>query len=639
MVPRSISQKISGLRFWERSLQIVWGTARLLAIVLSVFIVFCLLDWLIDRNQNTPWLLRAFLLLTLLSITAGAAFLFIAWPLFRRLSDSELSLWVEDKHPELQHRLISAVQLNQPDAKLAGMSPELVALVTREAERDAQRIAFMKVADGRRLGWSVAALVPVLAVAALLFVLIPDLAGALMARQFLLNVEIPRSVHIENMSREIWPSGEKVELRFRVTGKKLDEKTAQKLVGDVYVYPERLPRDQYAMRFAEWKNGAAEYAVQVPPSATNFTFWARLEDGRMHKSERVRFVPRPSISAQTAWLVLPEYCGVRADKKPYEKLQSRGDIAGIKGSSARVQIDIQKPVKSAKIELLTAKVGGDSAKDAFEEELLRTVDMKLSKDGKKAEGVFPLVPEAVSYRLVVTDEYGFSNVPPPRRLVRIVPEDAPQVFLLREQFPPAGKLLSDGPTEDYVVDGVPALLGGPVQIGYACEGPYGIGEVRILYRVLKKSESGNEPVQQDAWQVLKLKRVTAGKDVGEFDFNRGVFEKTGIFDQVEFYDRPLLPEADPSRKGGGRYDLKTKGLVGSGGELIKLKEGDQVEFCVEVFAGATGDGRPSARSETRVTNVVGFDEFTRWIRDTVQEEHRLRTLEQGQRGVFEKMGS
>lgn len=640
MLPSSISHKISGLRLWERALQVFWGVARWLTLVLAALLVACLVDWLIDRNQETPWTLRRFLLLAQVFIAATAAGYFIVWPLTRRLSDSLLALWVEDRHPQLEHRLISAIQLNQPGADLAGMSPELVGLVTKEAAERTQRIAFTKVADNRRLGWSIGLLLPVAVIAALPFILNPEMADALLARQLLQDVEVPRSIYIENATREVWPSGEKVTLRFRVSGK-IDEATAKQSVGEVTVQPTGLPRDRYPMKFVKWRGDAADFTTEVPATSTNFTFWARLEDGRLRQPQHVRFVPRPIIVKQDAWLLLPTYCGTRSDGKPYEKAQPRGDIAGIPGSSARVEIETQRPIENAKIELLAPKFGGDSAKDTFDEVVFRTLDMTVSADGRKAEGVFPLQAEALSYRLVVTDEHGFTNVPPPRRLLRIVPEDAPQVFLLREQFPPAGGLLVEGPTEDYVVDGVPALIGGPIRIAYACEGPYGIGEVRLHYRVLKKAESGNEDIKQDDFQFLKMKRVTPAADVGPFDPNRGVFEKTGQFDQVEWFDEPKFPalspaQEDPAQKGGGRYDLKTKGLINSQGELLKLKDGDQIEYCVKVFAGAAGDGRPFAQSETRVTNVVGFEEFARWIRDTIQEEQRLRSLESGQRNVFDQ---
>src|SRR5688572_30605564 len=105
MLPRSISHKISGLRFWERSLQLVWGVARWGALVLAALLVAAAVDWLIDRNQETPWTLRRFLLLAQVFLAAAALGYFVVWPLLRRLTDSELAMWVEDRHPQLEHRL------------------------------------------------------------------------------------------------------------------------------------------------------------------------------------------------------------------------------------------------------------------------------------------------------------------------------------------------------------------------------------------------------------------------------------------------------------------------------------------------------------------------------------------------------
>src|SRR6516165_11094919 len=135
MVPRSIIHQLSQLRWHEVLLRLVWGMARCLAVVFVALLIACLIDFAIDREQDTPWAVRLgmFVLQALLAI--GAAALFLARPLLGgKLSDTELALQVEDKHPELQHRLISAVQLNQPGADTQGMSPELIARVTREAE-------------------------------------------------------------------------------------------------------------------------------------------------------------------------------------------------------------------------------------------------------------------------------------------------------------------------------------------------------------------------------------------------------------------------------------------------------------------------------------------------------------------------
>ena len=78
--------------------------------------------------------------LAFFAMQAGAWFLagfcFIILPQIRRLPDDLLALWVEAKCPKFDHRLISAVQLNRPRAKLAGMSQELVGIIRTGPELD-----------------------------------------------------------------------------------------------------------------------------------------------------------------------------------------------------------------------------------------------------------------------------------------------------------------------------------------------------------------------------------------------------------------------------------------------------------------------------------------------------------------------
>src|SRR5262249_39046121 len=138
MVPRSIIHQLSKLRRREVLLRLVWGTARSLAVVAIALLAACLIDYVIDREQDTPWVLRLGLFFLQAVLVVGAAALFLVKPLLGgKLSDSELALRVEDKHQKLQHRLISAVQLNQPGAETEGMSAELITKVTREAQNHA----------------------------------------------------------------------------------------------------------------------------------------------------------------------------------------------------------------------------------------------------------------------------------------------------------------------------------------------------------------------------------------------------------------------------------------------------------------------------------------------------------------------
>ena len=76
-------------------------------------------------------------------VLAGLALvLFVILPQMRRLRDTKLALWVESKCPALQHRLISALELNQPGAKTEAMSREMVAAVTIEAVEHTRPLEF-----------------------------------------------------------------------------------------------------------------------------------------------------------------------------------------------------------------------------------------------------------------------------------------------------------------------------------------------------------------------------------------------------------------------------------------------------------------------------------------------------------------
>src|SRR5262249_50796521 len=150
----------------------------------------------------------------------------------------------EEKEPKFQHRLITAVQLNQAGAQTEGMSPELVRVVTREAETQAQKIGFAGVADHGRFGWSILILTPILALVALPFALAPGLCFALLQRQALADVDIPHSVSLVSASREYWPMNEPITIYMRVRGEYDPD-----MVGTLYVRPEGQSSDSYPLKF------------------------------------------------------------------------------------------------------------------------------------------------------------------------------------------------------------------------------------------------------------------------------------------------------------------------------------------------------------------------------------------------------
>jgi hypothetical protein len=631
MIPRTIKSSLARLRRRERLIRLVWGVSRFLAVALALLLICALTDYLIDRDRDTPWSIRYLFF----GIQAGAAALgalgFVLWPQLRRLRDAELALWVESRTSRLEHRLITAVELNQPGAQIEGMSEELIAVVTREAEKMSAGIGFARVADHVRLTWGFAILAPMLLIAIVPLALWPTLSLTLLGRQALLDLEVPRLVHLESDTPPVWPIGEKLTLLYRVDGPVTEE-----TIGEVIVAPEGQSRysDKLTYR-TRLKDGAALFGVELPPSTIDFVYSARLGDGRTRKPGHVQFVPRPIVQKQEAWVQLPAYCGLTPDGKRYELPQGHGDIVGIAGSKVRVWIQTQKAITRGELQILGPGVEATKGENDVGPEVHRgVVKLEIGATGQEAEAVFDLDPAASGYRIVVFDEHGFDNRPAPRRTLRVVEEEKPQVLLLKDYF---------GSDADSDVEGIPVPLGKAIRIPYVCHGTYGLGMARILYRVLPKpdSGSGDGAVEPGPWTYLPLPEVTGNDKLGPFEPKRGAFQNSDVFDPVPFHAVPSFnPKAALGRQlGGGRVFLETGGLVDSKGKALQLHKGDQIEYCVEVFAErfphADRPSAPSARSETRVTTVVDRDDWRDWLKAVLREEEQLRKLDADTRAVFE----
>lgn len=605
---------IRQLKLWqirERLLRIMWGFARISAVVAAGLLIACFLDWWIDRYRDTPFLVRFLLTTAQLVAFGGAAYLF----LFRLNVPSldDLAGRAEDRVSEFDHRLVTALQLNRPTAKTEGMSRELIRAVTTEAEALAARHNLPRFAEHWRGGYALAVIVPLALFALAVYAINGPLVRALVARQCLMRVDIPRSVQLEPDTTELWPSGDEVAVRIRVTGQFNPD-----AVGTIRVKPEGQPTEEYALKyFSTETDDTAIYTATVPPSSSPFTYRAWLQDGRTRQPGAVRFEPRPVVQSIAAMVILPDYVGKTPDGRPYARFMPQAEVVALADSQVRVAATASKPIVSATVILY----GRDEKGKEVE---ARRVPMELRGEDA-AEATFTLPPRPTAYRIEVTDKNGFANANPPRRGIALAPDDPPRVQLLAE-------VLKDpkdaGPLDDYDVTGMPLVPGGQVQVGYFARSPLGIRKAQIAYRV-----------NEGEWTFLPLKLTVAETDkLGRFLPELGVFENSGPFGQVEFYPLPSKDvEVEPSGlEAGGRYNFQTAALTKTGpdGKPKNLDIGDRVEFYVESFDRNPADGREGGRSESRIKSVVTQAQLDEWNRQRVQTAERLRTIEERQRGIF-----
>ena len=669
-------------RFRERLVRLAFGAGGLLGVVLVALGAACLADWVYDRYADVPFALRVLATGGQVAVAAGLAYVLVLRPWVGAPPVDDLALKAEKAIPEFDHRLVTALQLNRPGAKTGGMSAALIAEVTREAGEMAARHRLTKLIDYRPVLWGLAFAAPAVLGWAAFAAINPTLASILVKRQALLDADIPRSLKLENVTQDVWPSGAEVVIRYKVTGE-----WAEDLSGRAFVLPDGNPEDTYPLAYESTAaDGSAVFAAKLPPSSVGFSFKARLRDGRTRSPGRVEFEPPPQVKDIEAWQLLPGYLGTRTasvDGKdvpvPFERFQPKGEVTGaLPLSGIRVDATFNKKVVKA---VLTTVLRGDGNKEVDGKVLAPD---EISADGQTAGWTFPTSEKLIGYRIELTDARGFTSPAPARRGVRMLPDEPPAVEFKKESTRNPDPTAFDGKGDPriYEWDSMPVAFRpttggdgetGPMQIIYAARSELGVGKVNLAYRVVPKGldpqtlpeaiRDIQHPRQDPAGRVftrLPLKATTADvKKVGRWVPDLGLFEKSfaGLDRfartrvQVEFYPIPsATPATEPGElEAGGRYNFLTDGLrkIRPDGTPGRLEVGDTIEVYMEVFDKYSAwlearGGRPRPAGYTREARrkpiVTEEDAYilTRQ-RDEAQRklQDKLRDLADDQRNVFQ----
>jgi hypothetical protein len=633
-MPRFVRQ-LRAWQFREWLYSAIVATAGMILFITLGVTLACLVDFLIDRRVDTPQWVR--IPLTLIQVAIYMLTFIVILRFLKVPSLVTLAMRAEEAIPQLGHRLVTTMQLTHVNAKTDGMSKELIGIVSVEAEDMANQHKFASLASTKRVWIALILLMPVWIVLALAFLVWGHYSGPLLLRQAFINADIPHQITVEDATTKLWPSGDSVELRFRVSGPNADG-----LAGTISVWPKKnekeyLPREQYEAKFVGLADdGSATYSVQVPPSTQEFEYRARFRDkrwfslnhGRMKSKNIVKFEPRPVVQSIDAWAILPSYVDPDG-KKNYEQFMPQAEVATHADSSVRVNAKFTKPVVSASLLLHGRDNDGNQI-------ILRKLPMELSESGKEADLKFDLKNNPFAYAIEIVDSNGFANLSPPRRGINILPDSPPRVELLDELFRGGA---DQGPDEAYEIRGCPIPMGGLIQFGYRAKSSLGIAEAAVSYRV-----------NDGQWQFFKLQRVVADESkVGRFLPNLGIFEKYNKFLPVEFYMIPTTnPESEPDGLAvGGRYNFQVSAMTKydtDGTTLKPLEVGDRVEFYVvaydrkpglrQAYTDRMGPGRPPGASESRIKTVVNQAQLREWDAARLQSQERLRRLEELQRGVF-----
>ncbi|MGL4552086.1 MAG: hypothetical protein ACRC33_12975, partial [Gemmataceae bacterium] len=269
------------------------------------------------------------------------------------------------------------------------------------------------------------------------------------------------------------------------------------------------------------------------------------------------------------------------------------------GSRLRVAVTSQVPIETAVV-----TPGGALA---------------VAADGLSAGGSFPVAEGWAGYAVRLTSRDGLEGADPPRRTVRRVPLEPPDVTLLAETVFKKG---DRGTADDWEVEGIPVLEGERFRTEYRATHRYGVSHARMRFRVIPLGEDDDGgKIDAERFGILPLGPGRAPGSAVTPELRRE-FEAPAGDD----------PDAPPGAEGRGAYDFNVGSLPDGKGGTVRLKRGDRVQFYVEAFSRAAPDG-PPGRSVLREKEVVDEKGYFTWLERKDDLKERARSLEEAARGA------
>jgi hypothetical protein len=464
----SVTARLSGLRASLRRLFALDGLSR----VGVAAVVFVLITFLADWSFVLPVQVRLTLLLGGIALLVWIVARRIVTPLGARISDDDLAVLVERTHPELNDRLISAIQLSRnpgPDA-----SPELVEALVRDAEKVTTDMDFKNVVVRRNVGkiaaWA-GGLLLLIAAGAFAF---QDHASIYVKRLFGGATKWPQRTHLEVLDfpngRRVVPRGEDLTIAVAYRGKR----------------PARLPLLEYAFDSGERSRermavlGGDRYQYTFTRVTGPFSF--TVEGGDDVTSEhRVDVVTPPSLEIIKLFFEYPKY--MRKTSTPPDQPEPAGNLVLPLHTIVRFEAVANEDLESATLAL------GVRGK-----ERRTSAALAASRDGRPRtfSGRFTVEEPISEYAFELKAKNGLGNRDPMRFAIKGVEDRSPEITVKE----PLG--------DEFVTD----VCARPLEI--EARDDHGIARITLETRaVSQKKEKSTD------WTSFEFTRAQNSRDYGE----------------------------------------------------------------------------------------------------------------------------
>ena len=438
-------------RVWKRS--IFWaGFAIVLTGIIAVFVGEAIIDWLMPL----PSVVRIALLTLGVGVTGYLLYKYLVRPLRAALTLRDIALNVEQNHPDLEDRLVSAIEFGNREST----DPIEAHMLQRLIEDTTQRVKsidFKATVDHSRTRKHVgiAALVAVgCCVLALLFptqlhtsllrVLVPwEKTEPVLTTK--LTVE-PGSVRILR--------GKSLPIHVTVTGKSAEKAVlTYENIENREATPSETETTQQQINMLQNPDDKRGFAYEIFNIDADMEYYVVANETT---SERytVEVFEMPKVTEISVAYTYPDYTGL----KPIVQTGT-GDIQAVVGTQARIRLTTNKAIQTATFSLkmdVTSKESDETQESA-------STQMVIS-DGNILTTTVDVIGDG-TYAVSLLGIDGFNNEIPIEYAIKAIPDTVPEVVIKE-------------PGRD-----IKTTKLGEVEIIAEATDDYGIAELKLMYRI------------------------------------------------------------------------------------------------------------------------------------------------------------
>ncbi len=455
-------------RFDERVLTRLRGLGRRLrlyavldgsAIVSLALLAAIAATFTVDRSLWLGRDMRVVQFVSLFLILAAIAWRALVRPLRVPIGHQELALLVEHHYPQLNSRLISAVEFADPDAASrhpdAPRSSDMIEAVVRQAESDAGGLDFSRTLAHTRVRRR----------AAVTICCLLAIAVTAIAAHQQMGLWFQRNVLLKDVD---WPQQNRLIVEGLTDGKIVvprgDDVTVSAVVEPGFAAPRQVfihyegagglrEREQMPAVESDADRGTARFSHTFERVSETLRCVISGGDARTEPFT-IEVVDRPRINEVVIGITPPAYAKI----EPYELRVGQTVAEALKGSRIRLHIKTNKPLTKAV--LVRQTTGKETEVGAAE----RISELEYSGTD---------LPDATAtYHFVMTDGTGLTNVservPPVRMSVRLVADRPPRVKM---RIKGVGEMITPE-----------AIL--PIETDFS--DVYGLASARLVYELSRK---------------------------------------------------------------------------------------------------------------------------------------------------------